>query len=156
LARDIWDELSILVVAAGQFYSVPVLSAVLSVGRKEGADIRLRDRFVSARHAVLRFEDGIATVEDVGSLNGVRVRDMLIGVGKPTRLRPGDVIQIGASALTVRRHHGSWTPPPPPPPLAGAAALSGPAGVTEMSMARLDVTIDADPLIGRHQGRSPE
>ena len=122
MVRDISDELSILVVVAGQFYSVPVRAAVVSVGRKEGSDIRLPDRFVSARHAVLRFEDGGATVEDVGSRNGVRVRNMPIGVGNPTRLLPGDVIQIGSSALALRRNRGPWTLPPPPPP--GAAPMS--------------------------------
>ena len=72
---------------------------------------------------MLRFGEGVATVEDVGSANGVRVRKVPIEVGKPTRLLPGDVIQIGASALALRRNRGPWTPPPPPPP-AGAAAMS--------------------------------
>lgn len=129
---DVPDEISIGVAYARQFYTAPVRAAVLTVGRKEGADIRIPDRFVSARHAVLRFEEGIATVEDVGSRNGVRVRNVLIEVGKPTRVLPGDVIQIGASALAIRRSRGPWTPPPPPP-LAGAPAMSV-AGTMSRSM----------------------
>ena len=117
------DELSVLVVTAGQFYTVPVRAAVVSIGRSEEADICLSDRFVSDRHAILRFEEGIATVEDVGSLNGVRVRDMPIGMSNPTRLRAGDVIQIGASVLLLRRSRGPRMRPPPTPP-AGAAPVS--------------------------------
>ena len=134
MARDISDGLTILVVVAGQFYSVPVWAAVMSVGRREGADIRLPNRFVSARHAVLRFEEGGATVEDVGSRNGVRVRNVPIEVGQPTRLRPGDVIQIGASALALRSE-----------PWAGDAATAA-RGRARHGDGRPDVAIDADPL----------
>ena len=129
MERDISGELSIVVSSTGTVYSVPVLTAVVSVGRSKAADIRLPDRVASARHAVLRFEKGIATVEDVGSRNGVRVQDVLIEVGKPTRLRLGDVIQIGASALSVVPSGLRMLPPPPP--RGGAAPACQPAAPTE-------------------------
>ena len=135
MAYDIPGELSIIVVCGAKLYSVPVRAAVLSVGRKEGADVRIPDRFVSARHAVLRFEEGTVTVEDVGSRNGVRVRNVPIEVGKPTRFRPRDVIQIGASVLMLRQDRGPWTPPPPPP-LAGAPALSTPGSMSRAGAMR--------------------
>ena len=133
MARDISDELSIVVFATGTFYRVPVRTAVVSVGRSKGADICLADRFVSARHAVLRFEEGIATVEDVGSVNGVRVGGVVIGPGRPMRLEPGDLIQIGTSALVLRRSRGPRMPPPPVPP-SGAAAVCEPTALMKMPM----------------------
>jgi pSer/pThr/pTyr-binding forkhead associated (FHA) protein len=134
LAREISDGLSIVVAAAGrEVYSAPVQTAVVSVGRGKGADIRLPDRFASKRHAVLRFEEGIATIEDVGSRNGVRVRAVLLEAGRPTKLRPGDPIQIGSSVLVLRWSRGPRMPPPPVPP-AGAAAVCGPAALTEMAI----------------------
>jgi pSer/pThr/pTyr-binding forkhead associated (FHA) protein len=103
LARDDFSEFSILVIASGEQYIVPVRTPVVTVGRWREADICLPDRLVSRTHAVLRFEEGIVTVEDLGSVNGTRIRDWLIDLNEETRVHLGDVICIGASVLLVKR-----------------------------------------------------
>ena len=73
-------------------------SAPVTVGRGAQNDMPLPDDdFASARHA--RFEprrDGV-WVEDVGSTNGTYVNGARLG--KPHRLRPGDVVRIGQTDL---------------------------------------------------------
>jgi FHA domain len=73
-------------------------SAPVTVGRGVQNDVPLPDDdFASARHA--RFEprrDGV-WVEDVGSTNGTYVNGSRLG--KPYRLRPGDIVRIGQTDL---------------------------------------------------------
>jgi hypothetical protein len=73
-------------------------SAPVNVGRGPHNDMPLADDdFASAKHA--RFEprrDGV-WVEDVGSTNGTYVNGARLG--KPHKLRPGDVVRIGQTDL---------------------------------------------------------
>src|SRR5512143_228108 len=55
------------------------------VGRSETADLRIDEESISRKHAILRVGERI-TVEDLGSLNGTRVRDR--------GLKKGDVDEI--------------------------------------------------------------
>jgi pSer/pThr/pTyr-binding forkhead associated (FHA) protein len=103
LAHDVWDEFSIFVLAKGTRYRVPVRTAVVSIGRSRRADICLPDRFVSRMHAVLHFKRGTVTVEDLGSSNGTRVREVVIGPRRPTRLGRREPIVVGISVLLVER-----------------------------------------------------
>ncbi len=103
LAREVPDEFSILVIASGEEYLVPVRTAVVTVGRWPGADICLPDRFVSRKHAILRFDEGMVTVEDLRSVNGTRIRNALIDLSGPTTVHRGDVICVGASLLVIRQ-----------------------------------------------------
>jgi pSer/pThr/pTyr-binding forkhead associated (FHA) protein len=69
------------------------------VGRGERADIRLRDRSVSRRHAALR-QDGLTlVVTDLESANGTRVNGE--HVVDSTRIEDGDVIAFGSAELRV-------------------------------------------------------
>lgn len=78
-------------------------AARLTLGRDASSDIRFdpdRDTDVSARHAEIIFSDGVASVRDANSTNGVyvngrRVRD------KQT-LVDGDVLRLGAGGPEMR------------------------------------------------------
>jgi sigma-B regulation protein RsbU (phosphoserine phosphatase) len=70
------------------------------IGRSEQADLVIPDRSLSRQHARLTFQDGIWTIEDLGSRNGTLVNRQRID--RPTPLRPGDVVALGASTFTVR------------------------------------------------------
>ena len=59
------------------------------------------DTGASARHATVRFVDGIATIEDLHSTNGTRVNG--VGITSPTGLVVGDRIDIGVITIEVRR-----------------------------------------------------
>ncbi len=71
----------------------------LVIGRGETAGCRLRERDVSRRHARLERAGDALFVEDLGSLTGTRVNGAAL-TGRH-RLRPGDLIEIGAHRLTL-------------------------------------------------------
>jgi pSer/pThr/pTyr-binding forkhead associated (FHA) protein len=71
----------------------------VTVGRDPLADIPLRDKAVSTRHARLSFHDGQWWVDDLGSTNGTRLnRERLQGA---TVLAGGDEIRCGSARLLV-------------------------------------------------------
>lgn len=69
------------------------------VGRGDGADLRLRDRTVSRRHAELRQEGLTLVVTDLSSANGTYVNgDRILDA---TRVEPGDAVSFGAALMRV-------------------------------------------------------
>lgn len=101
--------------------SLPVRHG-LTIGRQSGCDIVVDDHKASRRHAVLHVAGSVVEVEDLGSSNGTLLN------GKPvTRrvLRDGDVVQIGATALTyVERIAAPAAPPAAVAPAAPAPAVA--------------------------------
>ncbi len=73
----------------------PVVEAgrALVVGRGRCCDLALGDPTMSRCHAALRFEGGVWTVEDLGSLNGTWVNGWRVRGAQP--LRPGDALRLG-------------------------------------------------------------
>jgi S-DNA-T family DNA segregation ATPase FtsK/SpoIIIE len=63
----------------------------LIVGRSDGCDIRFASRFVSSRHAEIRFVGGDATVTDLGSSNGTFLNGESVTT---SAVRPGDALMI--------------------------------------------------------------
>ncbi|MHB8813474.1 MAG: type VI secretion system-associated FHA domain protein TagH, partial [Steroidobacteraceae bacterium] len=76
-----------------------------SIGRIDSNDWALPDpeRFVSSRHAVVRFQDGAFCLEDVSSngtfLNGP---DRAVSRSEPVRLKDGDRLFIGDYEIMVQ------------------------------------------------------
>lgn len=69
----------------------------LLIGRDAAADISLTDSGISRHHARLTVsDDGIATLEDLGSTNGVFLNGRRIDVAI---LQPGDRIELGPDAV---------------------------------------------------------
>jgi predicted component of type VI protein secretion system len=76
------------------------------IGRSRDADVMLKDKLVSRRHArILRQADEV-TIEDLSSGNGVFVNGRQI-LG-PTPLKPGDTLFVGRNRLEL----GSGSHPP--------------------------------------------
>jgi FHA domain len=83
---------------AGSAYD---LSDGATLGRGDGADIRLQDTFASSAHARLTPQGEVIVLEDLGSTNGTYLN------GEPLRgpqpLHVGDSIRIGDSEFTFER-----------------------------------------------------
>jgi FHA domain len=110
------------------------LRGELTLGRGRGASVRIPDAQASRVHARIRIGRAGATVEDLGSKNGVRVNGVRID-GRPCPLRAGDELVIGETALAVQdlapgaRPASADAPPRaprrvPPPHLVAAALLA--------------------------------
>lgn len=64
----------------------------ITIGRDPASDIFLNDVTVSRAHAVLHLADTGIHLEDVGSLNGTYVNDVIV---TEATLHSGDTVQIG-------------------------------------------------------------
>lgn len=76
------------------------LSAAVTIGRSEENSLRLSDRFISSRHALICLRDGRRLLLDRGSTNGTfvngeRVTDEVV-------LRDGDRVAMGNSVFEYR------------------------------------------------------
>jgi two-component system response regulator AtoC len=84
-------------------YNLPA-SGSLTIGRGESNAVRIDDPLASRAHACLHVQAGDGmSFEDLGSVNGTRIKDQPIERGQRVAIRIGDTIQIGASVLIVQR-----------------------------------------------------
>ncbi|HEX3904678.1 MAG TPA: sigma 54-interacting transcriptional regulator [Polyangia bacterium] len=82
-------------------YNLPV-SGSLTIGRGESNTVRIDDPLASRAHACLHVGESMS-LEDLGSVNGTRIKDQPIQRGDRVPIRIGDTVQIGASVLIVQR-----------------------------------------------------
>jgi two-component system, NtrC family, response regulator AtoC len=82
-------------------YDLPATGA-LTIGRGETNTVRVDDPLASRTHACLHVGEAMF-LEDVGSVNGTRVKDRVIKPGERVRITIGETIQIGSSVLIVQR-----------------------------------------------------
>lgn len=73
----------------------------VTVGRAEGAHLRIDDKRVSRQHAALRPRGSGWTVTDLGSANGTTIGGRLLAANAPRPVAAGDVIGIGPFELEV-------------------------------------------------------
>lgn len=76
------------------------LSAAVTLGRGEDNSLRLEDRFVSGRHALIYLRDGRRLLMDRGSTNGTFVNGKRVEA--EVELRPGDRIALGNTVFEYR------------------------------------------------------
>jgi predicted component of type VI protein secretion system len=101
---------------AGTRTVVPFSSDEIVVGRAtDGVAWRLPDRDVSRRHARFTSVNGTIFVEDLGSLTGTWLNGERIDSRR--RVRPGDLVEIGAFDLVVLPEDMAVAGPGAPPPL---------------------------------------
>ncbi len=100
----------------------PLTRPVTTIGREESDILLLQDDLVSRRHAKVEQQGDVLVLVDLDSTNGTFVNGVRLQA--PHTLRPGDVVQIGSSSLTVHAEGEKVTrvmrePPPmaaPTPP----------------------------------------
>jgi pSer/pThr/pTyr-binding forkhead associated (FHA) protein len=74
--------------------SVPLYNGINLLGRERGDLTFPQDAFLSPTHCKFTLQDGVLTVEDLGSENGVFVR-----IDQPVRLEHGDHFRLGQELL---------------------------------------------------------
>jgi pSer/pThr/pTyr-binding forkhead associated (FHA) protein len=100
---------------------VPLVREEITIGRQDGNVIKLSERNVSRRHARLKKDNGSLVIEDLGSYNGVRVNGERIS--GPTKIKEGDLIEIGDYDLGVQGRFEFPTTPPPAQPKMGRTTI---------------------------------
>lgn len=73
----------------------------LTLGRGEDCDVRVDDRKVSRKHAILRLGAKFEIV-DLGSFNGTLVRGHRLQPQEPTEIDVGDMITLGTAVLVLQ------------------------------------------------------
>jgi hypothetical protein len=101
-----------LVVVRGQRMGVeyPLYEGENYIGRadEKAVDVDLEDQeaadrvWSSRQHAVIFFESGTLTVEDLNSTNGTFVNRLRVHPGQKQQLRLNDVIQVGTVQMRVK------------------------------------------------------
>lgn len=95
IAKIIWHEAE-----SGQVMEYILMEgATATIGRSRANDICVPERHVSRRHAVVRYQDGVFVVEDLGSANGTFVNDAQISAPYP--VMAGDIIRLFVPELRV-------------------------------------------------------
>ncbi|HEV2442166.1 MAG TPA: type VI secretion system-associated FHA domain protein TagH [Steroidobacteraceae bacterium] len=132
-----------------------------SIGRIDSNDWALPDpeRFVSSRHAVVRFQDGAFCLEDVSSngtfLNGP---DRAISRSEPVRLKDGDRLFIGDYEIMVQLIEdrapaaGNGPAPIQAPPLAASVPLDT---VDPLALIGVGATAAGTPAVSKPDPVAP-
>ena len=79
--------------------AIPLVSTVMTMGRRESCDICLKFQNISGTHCELALKDGVWHLRDLNSTNGVKVN------GERTlnrKLRPGDEIGIAGRKYVIQ------------------------------------------------------
>jgi pSer/pThr/pTyr-binding forkhead associated (FHA) protein len=158
-----------IVLRDGSVVERDVTQNEVAIGKGPQNDIILPDASVSTAHAVIRFEEGIFKIMDLGSRNGTMVNDVRVSA-EAREIHHGDLIKMGHCALTFRLKEAGDTLtmpprtlimnsqgepiPPPAPPTPKAAALTEDALADALVASGAVSQEDVERLRGRDaQGR---
>ncbi len=117
-----WHLLAVEGPDAGKRYP---LETRTRLGRSSDNDVQLGDPQASRQHAIVQYLKGEWVINDLGSSNGTVVGGRR--VAGSTRLREGDTIRIGNTALKLVADAAAPGPRParPPSPVPAAPAAGG-------------------------------
>ncbi len=92
-------EARIVVLADGK--SIPLKGELMIVGRQDPIlgifpEVTLGDKTVGRRHAYLRNQQGVFTVEDLNALNKTRLNGVILTPHEERTLKDGDVLRFGS------------------------------------------------------------
>jgi len=118
-------------------YNLPA-SGTLTIGRGESNAVRVDDPLASRAHARLhvRVEDDGMYLEDMGSINGTRVKEQALARGQKVAVTAGETIQIGGTVLIVQ-HRTKRAPLRRPDTLRDEELAAAPAAVPDAAMLRI-------------------
>jgi transcriptional regulator with GAF, ATPase, and Fis domain len=95
-------SLRVLVLWEGGSSTHPLSSgASVTLGRHSDCEIVIDLPSVSRRHARITAGE-LVRIEDLGGMNGVRVRGLRIPTGQPVALDGGDVVELGGAVVVLQ------------------------------------------------------
>ncbi len=75
-------------------------TGINSLGR-QGTDVLVNEGTVSRNHATITVEDGVVSIEDLGSSNGTKVADQRLTPNQPVRAGSGEALRFGNWNVTL-------------------------------------------------------
>ena len=78
------------------------------LGRSESSDLRIDDASITRKHARLHLGERIE-IEDLGSVNGTRVRNQRLEPGQRVQLVRGEPFRLGTALLVIHAVHEDET-----------------------------------------------
>jgi pSer/pThr/pTyr-binding forkhead associated (FHA) protein len=123
-----------ILLPSGDVFDREMQRAEAQIGKGPRNDIVIADPAVSSSHALIRAEEGVYTITDLGSRNGTFVNSERIS--EPQKLNHGDVIGIGLSKITFRLKDHSETGAINLTEVLARPASQGPPPLTEDSLAQ--------------------
>ena len=112
----------------------PIRPGLNIVGRE--GDVMLPDSKVSRKHAQVVSEDGVITVEDLGSTNGTLVNGDRLDSGSKRELNKGDTVSFGGVEVKL--------------------SLPGSAGATQMLGGNKTAALSAPPMADQPKAEEPQ
>src|SRR5262245_50002302 len=79
--------------------AIPLISDVMTIGRRESCDICLKFQNISGTHCELSLRNGVWHIRDLNSTNGIKVNGERT-LRRP--LRPGDEIDIAKHKYVIQ------------------------------------------------------
>jgi transcriptional regulator with PAS, ATPase and Fis domain len=118
-------------------YNLPA-SGTLTIGRGESNAVRVDDPLASRAHARLhvRVEGDGMYLEDLGSVNGTRIKEQALARGQKVAVTAGETIQIGSSVLIVQ-HRSKRAPLVRPETLRDEDVIIVPQASPDQAMLRI-------------------
>src|SRR5579884_1846543 len=83
--------------------TIPLTFSALRIGRAPDSDLYLQHPGISRHHVELSLGPSGLLATDLGSANGTFVDGVQLLPNQPTRLEPGQVLQLGPYVFAVRR-----------------------------------------------------
>lgn len=105
--------LKLVVVSQSAFagYALPSRGTIV-LGRSEKSDLRIDDPSITRRHARLHLGERME-IEDLGSVNGTRVRDRRLEPGQRVPIFRGEAFRLGTALLVIHAVDESVLPDAP-------------------------------------------
>jgi serine/threonine protein kinase len=100
-------QAKIVVLSSGQI--IPLMAELMIVGRQDPIlgiypEISLSDKTVGRRHAYLRNQHGMYTVEDLNALNKTRLNGVTLAPHEEHPLKDGDILRFGSVEVRFELH----------------------------------------------------